>query len=517
MPTRSAPIVLERADLGGRLEARAADREVDAVVQRRAELVGGRVQAARAARGRRRREAREARADGLVVRPDERVEALHVDVVGEGDEAARAGLGAQRPGRVGEHEDLGAEQPQRAHRGRAPRSPRSPRRRASGRGSIATGVPSSVPSESAPACPATPADAEAGQLGVGDRRPRSASSSASAPSPEPSTSPTRGANPGARAGRRRRPRRAHPRLSGPNDSGSSSASDVVRRTRSRSARWIGASGPANSRSRWRQPPHGEHSSALGAATTTSTTAAAPARHHRAERRRLRALALRVGGVLDVRARVAAAVVGAHGGADGEVRVRRVGARRRLAGERERAPGRASPARSGVGVGAGCSASSPIPSAARSWATCARSRERSESGSATASSSRKRAEPLDLVEVDAHGLPQQQPPPLLDHDVDAERSPARRARRGSGDRHARGSSTRAPRRRPAARRRSGAPRPAPPRAASAARRRRGSRCRAARSRPRRGAQRRARRERARGSGSTAFSSTFRRGPLTAPRL
>ena len=45
----------ERADLGRRLEARARDREVDAVVQLGAERVGGGVQAARAARGRRRR------------------------------------------------------------------------------------------------------------------------------------------------------------------------------------------------------------------------------------------------------------------------------------------------------------------------------------------------------------------------------------------------------------------------------------------------------------------------------
>ena len=117
----------------------------------------------------------------------------------------------------------------------------------------------------------------------------------------------------------------HPRLSGPKDSGSSSASDVVRRTRSMSARWIGASAAANSRSRWRQPPHGAHSCLARCGDDDLHDPPAAARHHRAERRGLRALALGVGGVLDVGAGVAAAVVGQHGGADGEVGVRRVGA------------------------------------------------------------------------------------------------------------------------------------------------------------------------------------------------
>ena len=129
--------------------------------------------------------------------------------------------------------------------------------------------------------------------------------------------------------------RAHAaRCSGPKESGSSSARLVVRRTRSMSTRWIGASSGANSRRRWRQPPQGVHSSALGAATTTSAISPAAARDHRADRRRLGALALRIGGVLDVGAGEAAAVGRADRRADGEVGVRRVGAADRLARERE---------------------------------------------------------------------------------------------------------------------------------------------------------------------------------------
>src|SRR3954462_9741141 len=48
--------------------------------------------------------------------------------------------------------------------------------------------------------------------------------------------------------------RAHPRFSGPNENGSSSATEVVRRTRSMSARYTGVSWSANSRRRWRPPP-----------------------------------------------------------------------------------------------------------------------------------------------------------------------------------------------------------------------------------------------------------------------
>ena len=199
----------------------------------------------------------------------------------------------------------------------------------------------------------------------------------------------------------------------------------MRRTRSGSARWIGASAA------------GELAQPLAAAAarraqlarsarppTTSATRAAAARHHRAERRRLGALALGVGGVLDVGAGVAAAVVGAHGGADGEVAstARRRG-RRASRREVARQLGVAAPA-SSTSVGVDPSAHDALVADAaapsRSSATFARSRARSESGAATASSSTNEPSPVDLVEVDAHRLPQQQAAALLDHDVDAER-------------------------------------------------------------------------------------------------
>ena len=61
-----------------------------------------------------------------------------------------------------------------------------------------------------------------------------------------------------------------------------------------------------------------------------------------------------------------------------------------------------------------------PATSRSSATCERSRSRSDCGLGDRLELDERAEPLDLVEVDADRLPQQQPPSLGDHDVDAVR-------------------------------------------------------------------------------------------------
>ena len=318
-----------RADLGGRLEARAGDREVDAVVQRGAELVGHGVQAGAQLGVVGVGQAREARADLVVVEPHERVEALHVDVVGQRDEAAGAGLGPQRAGRVGEHEDLRAEQPQRADRGRD-----------GGRLDPLVDVRAALEAGDGDAVERAEreragvardrADAEAGDVGVGDRD-------------RVGELVDERAEAGAEhePDARREARRAlldrpggvvHPRLSGPKDSGSSSASDVVRRTRSH----VGEVD--------RRVGRGELAQPLAAAAARRALLLArrgdddlhdpPAAtgHHRAERGGLRALALGVGGVLDVGARVAAAVVGQHRGADGEVGVRRVGAAGGFAGE-----------------------------------------------------------------------------------------------------------------------------------------------------------------------------------------
>ena len=108
-----------------------------------------------AARGRRRRAG-----SGSADRPprrsaDERVEAEQVDVVGDAHEAARAGLRAQRAGRVGEHEQLGAERLQGAHR-RRDRARFDPLVDVRAAGKSATGCPARRPRTSVPAWPASP-------------------------------------------------------------------------------------------------------------------------------------------------------------------------------------------------------------------------------------------------------------------------------------------------------------------------------------------------------------------------
>ena len=95
------------------------DGEVDAVVQRACRARRPRRAGRRAAPGRRRPSRLGKRGPtSSSFGPDERVEALQVDVVGQRHEAAGPGLGAQRAGGVGEHEDLRAEQPERADRRR---------------------------------------------------------------------------------------------------------------------------------------------------------------------------------------------------------------------------------------------------------------------------------------------------------------------------------------------------------------------------------------------------------------
>ena len=260
------------------------------------------------------------------------------------------------------------------------------------------------------------------------------------------------------------------RCSGPNDSGSSSASVVVRRTRSRSARWIGASSArelaqplAAAAARRAQLAAGRGDDDLG-------DPPAAAGHERADRRRLRALALRVGGVLDVRAGVAAAVVGAH--------ARRRRGSRSTARRRAPAASRASASSSGSGsaprgdqrVGVGALAQRVVADrrAARAAARPARARARGRSPARRPPRARGTLpSPATLVEVDPDGLPQQQPAALVDDR--ARRRWRRRAPRAAprGRRPARaGSATRARPRRRAARRRSASRRPAPPRAASA---------------------------------------------------
>ena len=74
-------------------------------------------------------------------------------------------------------------------------------------------------------------------------------------------------------------------------------------------------GTMNSRRRWRQPPHGTQMSSESAITATSVICERPDATSAPIARRLRALALRVRGVLDVRADVDRAVLGAQRRAD----------------------------------------------------------------------------------------------------------------------------------------------------------------------------------------------------------
>ena len=157
---------------------------------------------------------------------------------------------------------------------------------------------------------------------------------------------------------------------------------------------------------------------------------------RADRRGLGALALRIGRVLDVRADVDAPVRRAQRGADREAASR---ARRRCASPRRRrasgssgASACAPPARSGARASpraAGPSSSSRPGSRPRSRAPRGAARRLSCSPAQVRAGLRHRLEldvapqPLDLVEVDADALPEQQPSPLRDR-----RRASRRRRR-----------------------------------------------------------------------------------------
>ena len=332
MPTASAPSVRNARISAGRLEARAGGGEVDALGERRCRARRRPRAGRRAARGRRRRAGsgsagRRRRRSGpvsglkpsmlmwseIAIRPpgptsarSEPAALVSRSVSAPSAFSVRTGvahrarvvalvdvLAALRSTATGEPVERAERRARRRGRRRRAAGSRGARRRGCGRAS--------------------------------------SSASTSAPSPEPSTIPSRGVKPGARldrgGGLGARLIRGTP--------GRTSAAAARRASscggrRSRSARWIGASGTMNSRSRWRQPPHGTHSSPLGAITATSVMRSPPAGDQRADRRRLRALALRVGGVLDVGADVDRAVLGAQRGADREVRVRRVGARRHLA-------------------------------------------------------------------------------------------------------------------------------------------------------------------------------------------
>ena len=223
-------------------------------------------------------------------------------------------LGAQRAGGVGDQQRLGAGVLERAHRARASRPGRRPRRRACGpagtRPAARRGVPST--SRAAVAGDARLREARAGRR----RRSATASSSASAspPRPEPRMIPSRGAKPGAlgddrvavdsRAGTPgRRSAAAAPRASSSRARRSSAQQVDVGVERHELAQPLAAAAA-------------RHAGVLAVGDHRGLGDPRAARpRQRADRRRLGALALRVGGVLDVGADVDRAVLGAQRGAD----------------------------------------------------------------------------------------------------------------------------------------------------------------------------------------------------------
>ena len=205
------------------------------------------------------------------------------------------------------------------------------------------------------------------------------------------------------------------RNSGPKERGSSSSSVAVIALAGGADMWISAPGTMNSRSRWRQPPHG-HAGRLAVGDHGDLGDALAARgDERADRGRLGALALRVGGVLDVGADVDRAVLGPQRRADAVVAVRRVGALHDLAGGvDERAA-----ADHLVAVGVAQDA------LRRDLERLGEAGDLLELvgevgvGGRDALELDEVPEVLDLVEVDAHRLPEQQVALLLDHREHAE--------------------------------------------------------------------------------------------------
>ena len=340
----------EGADLGRRLEARAVRGEVDALGQRDAEPPGALAQQRRAAPGRRRRAGSgSAGPTSSSLGPVSGLtpSMLMWSAIAISEPGRR--LRAQRAGGVGGQQRA----PRRRAAARAParasRPGRRPRRRAGGPAGTRPGRPPSRPSTSRPPWPATPGSGKPGQ--VARRRSAIASSSGvgepaeagAEDQPEPRREAGRAArrstaaaaSPRATAGSMSCARALTAGTPGRRSAGSSSLERHL--VRGRPARRAGArcaSSGMNSRRRWRQPPHGTHGSSPSPITAASAICVAPGGDQRADRRRLRALALRVGGVLDVGADVDGAVGRAQRDADA---VAASTARRRARSARARRP------------------------------------------------------------------------------------------------------------------------------------------------------------------------------------
>ena len=175
------------------------------------------------------------------------------------------------------------------------------------------------------------------------------------------------------------------------------------------------SGAANSFRRWRQPPHGGQMSSLLGDDGDGADLALAGGDHRADGRCLGALALRIGGVLDVRPDVDRSGARAQGGADRELRVRGVGVAHDGVGGGQQRPG-AVEQQVGVGPRHRRPEGELFAQAvhelvlAREVGVGVRDALELDEGS----------EAVHVVEVDAHVLVEQQSAPLVDDDQRPER-------------------------------------------------------------------------------------------------
>ena len=271
MPTASAPSDAERADLGGGLEARARDREVDALGEVDGGLGRGRRAGARAARGRTRRAGSEARPDPVVVGPTSGLRPIML---------MWSVSAMSRPGPTSARSEPAAfvSRISSAPSARTVRTGTAIARRIDALVEVRAALEDrdrdagERAEHEAPGVAGDAPDREARELGVGDRDARPAPRRRRAPRPEPSTRPARGA--GALAGRRSRTT-----VGGVGHAGGRSCVEGERQQLAERHASAGcppgrrggraSSGVARARRRrWRQPPHGVMSS-VSAMTTTS--------------------------------------------------------------------------------------------------------------------------------------------------------------------------------------------------------------------------------------------------------
>ena len=271
----------------------------------------------------------EARPDRLVVRPHQRIGALQIDVILDQHQRPRPELGPQRARRVGQQQRPAADRLQRAHqrverRGADALVEMRPPRQAGDR-HAAEAAEHQPPGMALHARPR-----KARQVVVGDRRParRSARRSHRARSPGRS-------RPGA-AGRRRARRITAAASSAGRGRGAAQVDRPERHgqqrrpaSSSRAARPARQDAPGSPGARTRPAAGGSRRRACKglASADQGELGDRPlaGRHHHPDRVGLGALALRIGGVLDVAAGEHLPAAPEDGRADGKARIGRVGA------------------------------------------------------------------------------------------------------------------------------------------------------------------------------------------------